>query len=286
MDENNLGYGMTKAFLDKFAGDVAEKPAQTVGALWDLTFGRFHNYVDKQNVIWQKDLESFKESLINDVSEIPPENLQEPQLSLIGPAMESTRYYIQDEELRDLFVNLISKSMDDRYNKEASHSFVEVIKQLSPIDAYLLKKLNTKNLPAARFNSHFTNGTKTRLNDYFILDDFFDSKAISISLNNLERLGIISIPNGEYLTDEDLYKPFYKTDIYNELVRESSLEKIKESISFLLKAHNGDQQQLLAKAGVKQNTLDIYNKYKGIEIEKTFISLTSFGTAFYNVCVI
>src|SRR5699024_12172224 len=85
-------------------------------------------------------VKQFKESLKEEISEIPLKHQQEPKLSVIGPAQESTKYYIEDEKLRGLFINLISKAMDDRYNDDVNHAFVDIIKQLSPADAYFLKK--------------------------------------------------------------------------------------------------------------------------------------------------
>lgn len=284
MEENNLWYGVSKAFLDKLAGEAAEKPAQTLAAAWDLIFGDFHTYVDKINWQRQQDFKNFKDSLLNEVEAIPEKNLQEPQLSLIGPALESTKFYIHDEELRDLFVNLISKSMDDRYNKEVNHAFVEIIKQMSPIDAYLIKKINTRVIPIARYKASYNKGNLT-LSDYTLLDDIFNSQEIQVSINNLRRLGIVETPVFTSLTAASLYDEFLKTREYYEHQQNNDIAKLHQSVKTLLSAYNNDIDLAIEKTSNSRETIEDALSYTGVTLDKSTIKLTQFGSAFYNVCV-
>ena len=74
----------------------------------------------------------------------------------VGPAIESLKYTIQDDELRDLFEKLLVSTLDNR--KQVFPSFVEIIRQLSPDEAKLLKEL------------------KEEISDYPLVDVIFDLK--------------------------------------------------------------------------------------------------------------
>ncbi|MCD2136426.1 DUF4393 domain-containing protein [Salinicoccus halitifaciens] len=285
MDENNLGYGATKAFLDKFAGKAAEKPAETFGAAWDYAFGWVNFASAKKQAIRQKDLEKFLLTIGDNISEIPDENIQEPKLSLIGPALESTKYYIDEKDLRELFINLISRSMDNRYNKEVNHAFVEVIKQLSPIDAYLFKKMNKSTIPVARYLLKFEDLSSIYLNNYFIIDDMFDSDQTAISLSNLQRVGLINIPPGKPLKKKTFYDPYYNTQEYFDIKSNDSIIKSKEAIDRLLDEFGGDEEKVIQTLGMTREIFDSTKQFREVDVDKTHASVTSFGTAFYNVCI-
>ncbi|WP_267814141.1 Abi-alpha family protein [Staphylococcus aureus] len=48
------------------------------------------------------------------MSSVPENNLQEPQFSLLGPALEASKFYISEKTLSNMFAKLIASSMDDR----------------------------------------------------------------------------------------------------------------------------------------------------------------------------
>lgn len=121
--------------LDKIIEGAADGPIKTLNTTWDLIFGGYHNWVAKKQYKRQQDLENFKANIEAKVKNIPRDNLKEPELSIIGPAIESSKFYISEENIRELFSNLIAAAMDDSKTNEIHHSFVELIKQMSPKDA-------------------------------------------------------------------------------------------------------------------------------------------------------
>src|SRR5690606_5835122 len=93
---------------------------------------------------------------------IPEENLIEPPLSIVGPVLDASRYYIEEDDIRLMFSKLIASSMDNRNQTKPHHSFCEIIKQLSPLDAQILKSFgNVNNHPivnyinTSSYGSHF-----------------------------------------------------------------------------------------------------------------------------------
>jgi hypothetical protein len=80
----------------------------------------------------------FEQDLQSRLEGIPEEHIRTPPASVAVPAMFGLSYSLDDETLKDLYLNLIARSADDRRSDLAHPAFAEVIKQLSPSEARLL----------------------------------------------------------------------------------------------------------------------------------------------------
>lgn len=176
-----------------------EGPIQTINDIWGMLGGDWLH--TKRLAQQQKYAENITKKIVN----IPEENLQEPQLSILGPALEASKYYIEDEEIQDLFSNLISSSMDKTYNGIVQHSFVEIIKQLTPYDAKLFKSLNKYEPIVSLIDSIDKTSHTTFVDKFFVNTEFSDYKSNEISIENLIRLGLLKIPEDSYFTNSSLY---------------------------------------------------------------------------------
>lgn len=160
-----------------------EAPGKTLGQIWDIAIGnRIAAVYEKSKAKHNLNVEDFKSKLINNVSSIPKENIQDPKISIIGPALEASKYYFDEKEIRDMFANLIASSLDSTYNGLVQHSFVEIIKQLSSQDAIFFKYLKDIKI-LNKLGNEYT----------FSSEDFPNPEPNIISLNNLKRLGLIDI---------------------------------------------------------------------------------------------
>lgn len=80
----------TKAFSN------AQGPAQALDDLMALSgFEKLHLYAEKKRAKTEIDIQSYKEAIAQELIQIPEENIQEPQMSIVGPALEASKYYIQ-----------------------------------------------------------------------------------------------------------------------------------------------------------------------------------------------
>lgn len=179
---------------------VFKGPLQTLDDWWYINFG--HKTSEKADMLRAKkeaDLENYKELIIKELTPISPTNVQSPQLSILGPALEASSYYIGDEELRKMFAKLIGATFDKTKNSIAHVSFVEIIKQLSPHDARLLKTFKSnKFYPAIAVVSilnYLNNGEhsfKIIKDIVFVSEENIDINLNEFSISNLIRLGILS----------------------------------------------------------------------------------------------
>lgn len=197
-------------FIDKAASPVAEKVGDTLSSVWDIVFGGIDIYAKKKGFIREQALNDFKNTLDQKASSVPPEKLVEPDLHIVGPTLEASKYYFENETLREMFANLLGSSMNSDYKSKTHPSFVEIIKQLSPDEARMLKNMShSRSHPAIGIKYSVERGTyKNFLDDFSLLpysSGCSNPENGRAYLKNLDRLGLIEIERGVYLTDDYWY---------------------------------------------------------------------------------
>lgn len=274
--------------LDKVIEGASEGPIKTLNLTWDLIFGSYHTWINKIQHKREIDLNEFKKNIESNLKDIPDENLKEPNISLLGPAIEASKFYIDEKVIRNLFSNLISSSMDNRKNEDIHHSFVEIIKQMSGDDAILFEHLSKKEIiPAVTYKAvRNSKGDSITLSDGVIKDSPLSYRDTEMSLVNLKRVGLINIDIGiNSFTDEKLYEAFNEPVMINTFI-DRFYNKEQERYSKLFKQIETFGFSVLA----KDNNLSIdqiYNlcKPSSIEFSKGTIHITTFGQAFVNCCI-
>ena len=197
----------------------------------------------------------FKQNLLNKTNKIPKDQIKETlDLNVVGPTLEALKYTFLEDELREMFENLLASSIDKR--EDVFPSFVDIVRQLSCDEAKLLKYLSIhgKDYPLIDLRYVLNEGKgyhEIVLNftdiGYGILEK---PELISAYLNDLDRFGLINIQSDVFLTDESSYQTL-------------------ESHELIQNAKN----VIIAKPG----------KY---EIHKKKFSITDYGISFIHSCVL
>lgn len=204
--------------------DPASKEiGQTLGYAFNFVFGGFNSFAEKKKIKRQHDVEQYALEIGQRISEIPNENLIEPRMSIVGPALEASRYYIEEDELRIMFANLIASSMNSETTSLVHPSYIEIIKQLTPLDAQNLTLFSTHStLPIVNYNLEISNGLGYALyqNVFLENDGMTDIPLQAQSITNLSRLGLVSIDYDRKLHSTDAYKKYYIHPFYIDLKRE------------------------------------------------------------------
>lgn len=78
-------------------------------------------------------------SLAEKLRHVPKKNLVPPSPMVAGPTLEALKYAGHSPTLRELYANLLATSIDRRTAHEAHPAFVEIIRQLTPDEAKILK---------------------------------------------------------------------------------------------------------------------------------------------------
>lgn len=84
-------------------------------------------------------VEQIREFVHNRVSKklenVPPEDIQPPKPHVGVPALDALRYTGAENELADLYANLLATSMDRQTAYRAHPGFVDIIKNMCPDEA-------------------------------------------------------------------------------------------------------------------------------------------------------
>lgn len=243
------------AFVTTMTTKGAEAPARTFNNMWEYVFGPLDNFLIKHNENRKQDLNNFAESIHKNTAHIKPENLQEPQISILGPALEASKFYIDEKEIRDMFAKLIANSFDRNKNLFRHHSFVEIIRQMTPLDANNIHLFKTEQIrPIVNLILRLQNNSgSTIFTENLFVDNpshpFSDS--VSLSISNIIRLGLVDVDYLKQFTDKDKYQHFKTTSQYK----------------------------------AAQKTIESDSSYEKVEIQEGTIALTPFGKSFIEFCL-
>ena len=154
------------------------------------------------------------ESVREKIQAIPEEKLVEPESYVAIPAMQQLSYCVNNEELRELYANLLVSSMNADKKWQVHPAFVDIIKQLTPDEAKYIRNLqpvvfNANELIDVRIE-YDTKGSGTTIISNFTnvgLELLDLPQNIGSYIDNLERLKLIYIPPTMSLTNKELYEP-------------------------------------------------------------------------------
>ncbi|WP_162990459.1 DUF4393 domain-containing protein [Mesobacillus foraminis] len=199
MDPNTILTSIGTTLITNLVSDKNSGPLRTLNDVWDYSIGSLiHSIAEKRRVKHAMDVEAYKKQLEQEVLSIPPEHLVEPSLNILGPALEASKYYIEEESLRSMFAKLVASSMDDRKSDNVHPAFIEVIKQLSPLEAEIIGSFKGEDRWQPIVNFGFWNSSDNTFGDIWLENVYLRgedprSSKQSSSITNLERLGLISI---------------------------------------------------------------------------------------------
>ncbi|EON3042983.1 DUF4393 domain-containing protein [Enterococcus hirae] len=258
---------------------VFKGPIQTVEDWWYVNFG--HTTNEKAEMLRAKqhaNIEAYKNQLLKEASSINPENLKEPELKILGPALEASKYYIDDESLREMFAKLIASSMDKTKKFIVHSSFVEIIKQMEPLDAENLLTIHMEKdiYEIAKLSLSFEIGGYIEyLSPLFLGNkNEKDQNLQASSLANLSRLGLVEITFSEWKNNEKVYDIFKDTQEYINCLKE--IEHNNNSINSLL------QHTDISEARTKELKNSIMSEPK---ITNGLVKMTPFGKNFCATCL-
>lgn len=214
--------------------DTVQPTAKNVGGFFGTLSGFFNHVVmyplKKLNIRYEQKAVAFEKEMEHKYNSIPEKERVEPQLHIVGPTMESLKYNIMDDDLAELFSNLLVSDMDMRTQNLCTPAFVKVIEQLSPADARVFKTIfnecaKAETIPICKMDLWKIDDEKRKIRkEYlplYLVDievDKLNPNDVSKSLQNLERLGLLTIDFLKWRSDDE---------VYNKLINNSYIESLK-----------------------------------------------------------
>lgn len=260
-------------------------PLKSLDDWWYYQFGNKTELAkEKAKLLNEAKLQEYKNEIFEQVKKIPSENIKEPQLNIIGPALEASKYYIDAPELRRMFAKLVASSVDNRVNGKTRSAFVEFVKQMDSLDARLISIIHSANgkMPLARLDRSFSNNrgyqpilSEIIPNNTSITPD--ERAQIPSAIINLNRLGLVSYRYDEWLTSFDYDKNFALVPEYLEAKKQYSDQKAAYQAVL-----NSPQKAHLDKQALN----DIEDLVNGnLKITHGIVTLTNLGNDFSSVCL-
>ena len=278
------------------AAGALKGPIESLTQIWTLTIGRFSDDAYQKYKIKQAaNLEKYANEVKSGIEKIPEENIQEPKMSVVGPALEASKFYIEEDEIRGMFAKLLASSMDKTQSINIHPSFVEIIKVLSPLDAknlYSLYHGGDETISKIRVTNKENGNYTDHFNHIFLGNpECQDNNLIEFSIDNLIRLKLVDVSYSKYKSDDSLYDKHRENELFLKFKTEQ--EELQQSLTTLLNSLlNGglltdtDSNAPLP-ASLQENYLNLKQvvQEKEIKVVKGIIQLTAFGKNFCKVCL-
>lgn len=206
--------------------DLVHPTAAVVGQMLSYPF-RAVNLLLSPFQKWLIQGEARMEEMSRLVSEelkgVPQEKLTEPDPYVAVPAMQAFSYSMDCDELKKMYAKLLAKAIHVDEKGKVHPSYVEIIKQMSPLDAHALEFIAKKKSVALcdiRWQEKssaiwadlptFRTPTHGRLLFQHLVNASEDNASdndITVSFESLNRLGLIQIADG-FNIEQEKYKYF------------------------------------------------------------------------------
>ena len=242
--------------------DVAHPGLQSTGEVLGLipravnaALVPFREWIEKR----EYRLSVTKKLLEKKLEKVAPEEIVPPEMHIAIPALQAIGYSMDNDEIRDMYANLLASSMQKRVKNDVLPAYTEFIKQLSPDEARILRYIYSshRGLPVVTLRSENKEGSGIDVVPYFTLLykivpdlEMRDPKKTAIFVDNLTRLQLLKVYDGNFLTDESRYY-----DVEND----SALAEVKSTY--------------------------VHREGFSWKFERTFIGITTLGGAFCRICI-
>lgn len=200
-----------------------------------------------------------------------PNRVLSPKPELLGAALVGLQMLGADPDLRGMFAALLTSAMDERTSDQVHPSFVEVIRQITPREAQVLRGLLTRQenlhglVPTIRFVIGEITGEYSETGEPRIRVQATDTIP-SISIQNLMRLGVAKLTRRDCSFHFDWPGQGPRDSVRH--VNDPEGEDVTDDIIGLVQVQNG------------------FSFVGRVEIHfyKTYLELTDWGFLFLGAC--
>ncbi|WGE64026.1 DUF4393 domain-containing protein [Actinobacillus equuli subsp. haemolyticus] len=293
---STIATGIATAAGKEITTTASKGIGQTMSDIWYVVFGaKWDEKRQKKQIEVANNVDKFKGEITNKSAQIPEGNRIDPDPDVIGSTLESARFRINKDKIRDMFSNLIVSAMDSSKADDIHPSFSEMIKMLSPLDAqnlYYLFRNNDETIANIKILIE-SDGYITKVRHFYLGNpECQDNNFIEPSIDNLIRLKLVDVTYDETKTNDSLYDKYlsHQTFLMVKQEVEIKIEDDKKDIEILgnkaILSITDPTGKLLSESERLELKESIQNNlFKGVELQKGIIRLTALGRNFCKVCL-
>lgn len=241
MDENKIvdvGCEVTKELARDVYDDIVHPSAEAAGVIVSLPIRGLRvllSPIEKYLLNREESIKQTIEATKEKFNSIPLEKRCEPEAYVAVPAIQQISYCQNSNELREMYANLLTSSMNIDLKDKILPAFVNIIGQLSSDEAKLLKFFSIEQIPIIEVHSI----VKDENGGYFIPVKNYackDGLCLDITENydvyvdNLERLKLIEVTYARWLNNLDVYEYLENRFLAEELEKRNLVD---EDLNFL-----------------------------------------------------
>lgn len=210
---------------------TSKSVGENLGLFVDGVMGWLGYWGQKQAIKREVYLVDYKKKMYEKIDTIPNEKLQEPKMRIVGPAIEASKFYIEEEAFREMFAELIASTCNIDYADKVHPAFPEIIKQLSPLDVKFLELFKgNRTFPCCEIYAQHVDKSITPCL-HVLLDiknsskqfDYQEELLLTETIENLGRLGLM-IKNGNVLELNYDYNQFKTHWLYDYMLKANSTD--------------------------------------------------------------
>lgn len=202
--------------LKEIYGDLAKPGAQQVGKALSTVLGLGNTILwpiallnEKSKIALETNLNKFRERLESvpeeEVCEVTPE---------IGVPVAEKLAYVTNEELSNMYIELLANASKISNTNVAHPSFVNIINNISPDEAIFLQSLKNMEggFPFIEVRKNIRGKSEWKplnpmIPGVLCLADLQYPQNIAAYISNLEGLGIFQVKTDRYMVGEGIYEP-------------------------------------------------------------------------------
>jgi hypothetical protein len=235
------GFGKEIAPLGQRAGQITNRVgALLIRALEPLVYGL------------EKSADWIEKAVSERLKDVPQDKIVPPNPRIAVPALQALTYSLSDELIREMFANLLAADMNADTKKDAHPAFVELVKEMTPEDARILKLVQQS--PRCAFTVRVGSSSRflTIGTEYSFQVDGLNDGDIGRSLNNLARLGLLERRDEFPATEEnDEFEKSLKPK-YEYMCKQMDSPEIKKHMGI---GENATPEVLIRRNGLYLNPL-------------------------------
>ena len=205
-----------QGLLTQIYGDLAKPGVSQAGKALSTVLGLGNTMLwpiqllnERARIALEANLERYREK----VAQIPDEKIS-PVPPEVGVPIAEKLSYVSDPDLRELYTNLLAKASSTDTQSQAHPSFVNVLNNLSPDEAQLVRQFQRQAGAIPFITAKFVNPTKNHwLQLVDVHFELLPETKIAFPANlpayvsNLEGLGLIDIRRDIFVVPETVYQP-------------------------------------------------------------------------------
>lgn len=218
--------------VDNAVQNITDEPTKKIGSLIKdalyLRFGSVSYKAEKRRILEKYGLIEFENRLQSRINRIPLDKLVTPDYQTIMLAIDNLEPCLNSEDLRNLFSNLIARSCNCDYKNSIHPSFSEILRQMSPYDAKILKFFVTTKPERFITYTFLSKDGKSFDRVPYMFDTYpepDEADYVSIAISSLMRLGILAFHDDALVTFVN-DSPFEDSEFFkcceNERVRQGT----------------------------------------------------------------